>query len=96
MLLLTDLSGVYIEVLSAAAVPSRQTEVARLPSRGAEKKGAKHKDDNEEMDDMVKQSEAALKGIEGLFETMTDGEEMETSIEVHDYHVSSSAGETAL
>ena len=96
IVLLTDLSSVYLEELTAPGVPSRLREVARLPplAKAANGKGKKQEvEDEEDMDDIVKQSEAALKRVQGLCAALTgregEGEEgeVQASVEAGDYHV---------
>jgi hypothetical protein len=91
--LLTDLSSVYMEELTAPSVPSRIREVARLPRRGkaSSKKGASHDagGDDQDMDDIIKQSEAALKKVQTLCGSLAEGgDDIEATVDLHDYHVS--------
>jgi hypothetical protein len=100
VLLLTDLSSVYLEVLTAPSVPSRIREVKRAtPSSASGDSRGKGKGKNqsgvnsaarwlaelEEVGDVIKESEMALKRIGGV---MDRWEEVQMEVREHDYHVS--------
>ncbi|RSH90056.1 hypothetical protein EHS25_001389 [Saitozyma podzolica] len=98
VLLLTDLSSVYLEVLTAPSVPSRIREVKRAtPSSASGDSRGKGKGKNqsgvnsaarwlaelEEVGDVIKESEMALKRIGGV---MDRWEEVQMEVREHDYH----------
>lgn len=86
ILLLTDLTGVYLESLLAPSIPSRLAEISRH-SKGKGKKG-RHTTGSED-DDVIAQSEKALAGLQKL---MRSGQLNDAEVELrdHDYHVSNS------
>ena len=93
IVLLTDLSSVYVEELTAASVPSRSREVARLPPRRgklAGRNGGAGVED-EDMDDIIKQSEAALTWVQKLCADLGkgdgQGDDLDAEVDLHDYHV---------
>jgi hypothetical protein len=94
IILLTDLSSVYIEELTAASVPSRSREVARLPPRRGKRAGQNGEAgvEDEDMDDIIKQSEAALKRVQKLCADLGNregqGDDLDAKVDLHDYHVS--------
>lgn len=87
ILLLTDLSRVYVEVLTAASVPSRLVEVKKEAGKrgpkGKKRSGANGSDDDDD-GDVVKSSERALKR---LGEAMADLRDATVEVKDHDYHV---------
>lgn len=73
IVLLTDLSSVYLEVLTAPSVPSRLNEVQRrFPANG-----------DEVEEDIIAKSERALKSVKRLWD-----QEVQMELSSHDHHVS--------
>jgi hypothetical protein len=85
IVLLTDLTAVYCEVLTGPGVPSRTTEVDRAfhanSAKGSKGKGKRAGMDEE---DVIGRSEAALKDVGEMWDGL-EGATVE--MKEHDYHV---------
>lgn len=95
IVLLTDLTAVYLEVLTAPSVPSRLNEVNRHFKASERSKGkgkAKGKGRaggvSDEEEDIIQRTEKALRNVKSLWDQ--EAEDLEVEMKPHDYHVSQS------